>query len=301
MLQCGGGARARQTPGVPTAVRAVLVTRTGTPILPPRPGTVHHDLDDDLELALRAARAAGAAVMPAFRTEQEVRYKGADQPVTAADLEADRVLAEVLRGARPDYGWLSEETADDGERLARRCTWVVDPIDGTSSFVKGIAEFAVLVGLVCDGRPVLGVVHNPATGETYHAAAGRGAFRNGEPVRVSGAPPPGVRPRLAGSRWDVARGPLAPLADAWELVPLGSTAYKMVKVADGTADGYLAHGRKAEWDVCAPGIIVVEAGGTITRLDGGAVRYNLPQPEWTGLAVSNGRVHAALLAAARGP
>ena len=140
----------------------------------------------ELELAILAARAAGEAVMRAFRTDAEVRYKGPEQPVTDADLAADRIIHQVLLEGRPDYGWLSEETRDSPDRLSRRRLWVVDPIDGTNSFVKGRAEFAICVGLVDGGRPVIGVVFNPATGELYHAVERGGAFLNGAPIHVSG-------------------------------------------------------------------------------------------------------------------
>jgi myo-inositol-1(or 4)-monophosphatase len=280
------------------AVRGVLAICPRPHLPSPTDVHVHHDLDADLELALRAARAAGAAILPAFRTEQDVRYKSADQPVTAADLEADRVLAALLRGERPGYGWLSEETADGPERLTRPLVWIVDPIDGTSSFVAGELDFVVSVGLARDGVAVLGVVHAPVTGETYHAVAGGGAFRDGSPVRVSGAPSGARRPRMAGSRWEIRRGALEALGDAWELVPLGSTAYKMMKVADGTVDAYLSLGIKGEWDVCAAQVVLEEAGGTVTRLDGSRVRYNRSEPAWTGLAASGGALHREVLAAA---
>ena len=115
------------------------------------------DLRAELDLATRAARAAGEAVMRSFRTEQEVHYKSPGQPLTEADLEADRLLRTLLVGERPEYGWLSEVTADSPERLQRQRVWVVDPIDGTNSFVQGRAEFVVSVGLVDGGRAVLGV------------------------------------------------------------------------------------------------------------------------------------------------
>jgi myo-inositol-1(or 4)-monophosphatase len=256
---------------------------------------VPNDLAQDLDLALRAARRAGAAVLPMFHTGQEVRYKGPDQPVTAADLKADRILADVLRAARPEYGWLSEETADAPERLERPRVWVVDPIDGTSSFVKGRGEWVVSVGLVEDGEAVLGVVHNPATDETYHAVRGGGAYLNDAPIRVSGTPGSEAQPRMAASHWDAAHGEWRLAGHAWEMVPLGSTAYKMVKVADGTVDAYVSLGPKAEWDVCAPHVIVTEAGGRVTCPDGSAVRYNRSDPSWEGIAASNGRLHSAAM------
>lgn len=248
---------------------------------------------EDLELAMRAARAAGEAVMRAFRVEQEVTFKSADQPVTEADLSADRILRRALLAERPGYGWLSEETADSPERLARSRVWVVDPIDGTNSFVSGRAEFVVCVGLVEDGRPVLGVVHNPATGEVFHAVEGGGAFRDGAPLRVSERGP-GDAPRMVGSRWEMKRGELAGFR-SWEVTPLGSTAYKMCRVAEGAAEGFVSRGPKSEWDVCAPEVIVREAGGRVTCLDGSRPAYNRPDPSWAGIACSNGPVHDELL------
>jgi myo-inositol-1(or 4)-monophosphatase len=253
------------------------------------------DLQSDLELALRAARAAAEVIRPAFRADMEVRYKDPDQPVTDADVEADRVIREVLIGGRPEYGWLSEETADSPERLERERLWVVDPIDGTNSFVQGIAEFAVSIGLVEGDRAVLGVVCNPATGEVYHAIEGGGAWLNGAPIRVSDG---GGMPRVLCSRSELRRGEMDGIGESCTLHPLGSTAYKMVKVADGTGDAFVSFGPKHEWDVCGAEVIVREAGGRVTGLDGEPFRYNQPRPSWRGVAASNGRVHQAVLAAA---
>jgi myo-inositol-1(or 4)-monophosphatase len=248
---------------------------------------------DDLALALDAARGAGEGVMRAFRVEQEVSYKSPDQPVTDADLAADRYLYRALTGARPQYGWLSEESVDAAERLRRERVWVIDPIDGTNSFVAGRPEFAVCVGLVERGRAVLGVVHNPATGETYHAIEGEGACRDGTPIRVS-ARGPDDGPRMVASRWEMKRGELDGFAD-WRVEPLGSTALKMCRVAEGIAEGFVSRGPKAEWDICAPMVVVTEAGGRVTRLDGSVPEYNGADPMWSGIAASNGAVHDELL------
>lgn len=254
------------------------------------------DLHADLELALAAAHAAGLAVLPSFRTAQEVRYKGPDQPVTAADLRADAILRERLLGERPGYGWLSEETADSSERLGCERVWVVDPIDGTSSFVEGVAEWAVSVGLVVGSEAVLGVVFNPATGETYHAVRGRGAFRDGVPVRVSATAADAPSPALAASRYEIGRGDFEGLDARWRLVPLGSTTYKMMRVADGRADAFLSRGPKSEWDLCAASLIVAEAGGRVTDAAGAPLRFNQQSPSRHGIVVSNGTLHGDLLA-----
>lgn len=250
--------------------------------------------ESELELAVRAARAAGDAILRAFRVEQEVRYKSADQPVTEADLAADRILHRILLGERPGYGWLSEETADSPERLTRERLWVVDPIDGTNSFVAGRPEFAVCVGLVDAGRAVVGVVHNPVTGEMFSAVEGGGAFCDGAPLRVSDVGP-AERPCIVASRWEMNRGEFAAFAADWRVEPLGSTAYKMCRVAQGGAEAFVSRGPKAEWDVCAAVVIVQEAGGRVTKLDGTPAAFNQPEPQWRGIAASNGRVHDELL------
>jgi len=253
----------------------------------------------DLELAIGAARAAGRVVMAAFRTGAEVRYKNPEQPVTDADLAADRILHQMLLGERPDYGWLSEETKDSPARLSKRRLWVVDPIDGTNSFVKGRAEFAICVGLVEDGKPVVGVVFNPASDELYHASLDGGAFVNGVPVHVSATDETAGARTLFASRWEMGRGELDHFAEPWRVRPLGSTAYKMAKVADGTADVFVSSGPKNEWDVAAAAVIVAEAGGRVTGPAGEEFRYNQPSPAWRGVVASNGLLHDAALALTR--
>lgn len=245
-------------------------------------------LQPELDAARDAARAAGAVVMEHFRQVEEVRYKSPDQPVTAADLAADRLLRERLSAAFPSYGWLSEETVDSRDRLARSRVWIVDPIDGTNSFVAGSPEFVVCVGLVEEGEPAVGVVYNPATGELYHAVRGGGAFRNGEPIRVSGARAEGEPGIMIVSRSELARGELVAYEASWRFLPLGSTAYRMAKVADGTAHVFASAGFKGEWDVCAAALVVREAGGAVSRMDGGPLRFNQPVPRVAGIVATNG-------------
>lgn len=237
----------------------------------------------DLELARAAVLAAGDAILPYFRTELEIRFKSPDQPVTVADLAADRILSERLLGERPEYGWLSEESAASPDRLLRRRLWVVDPIDGTNSFVDGIPEFVVSIGLVEDGVPILGVLLNPATGELYHAIRGGGAFRDGSLIRIAPPPSAGQRPILAASRWEMGLGEFTSLEDEWIVQPMGSTAYRMAKVADGAVHAFFSRSRKNEWDVCAAALLVEEAGGRVTQADGSPLRFNQPIPAYDGV------------------
>jgi myo-inositol-1(or 4)-monophosphatase len=269
------------------------------------------DTGADLELALDAAWAAGAAVMAWFRTGAEVRHKGPDQPVTDADLEADAVLADRLLGGRPDYGWLSEETVDGADRLGRDRVWVVDPLDGTRSFIQGYREFAVSVALVESGEAILGVVYNPASRDLYWAERGRGAYHaagctGGVSAGSGGGRPAGVRLRiqepdserarsLLASRSEIARGDFAALLPRWELRPLGSTAYKLAGVASGAGRAYLSRGPKSEWDVAAGALLVTEAGGAATDLRGEALRYNRADPSVRGVLAAPGSLHGELL------
>lgn len=247
----------------------------------------------DLELAIAAAREAAAAVAPYFGRNTLVEYKSPDQPVTEADLLADRLLFERLIGERPEYGWLSEETADSPARLARERVWIVDPIDGTRSFVQGYAEYAISVGLAIGGRAVLGVLANPTTGEMYHAVRGGGAYCDGVPIRVGSTTRP--LPVLLASRADLRTGEFASLAERWQLQPLGSTAYKMAKVAESAADAYLSRGPKSEWDICAAALIVAEAGGTVTDLAGAEPRFNQAAPFLRGIVCARPPLHERLL------
>jgi myo-inositol-1(or 4)-monophosphatase len=264
----------------------------------------------DLELALDAAWAAGVAVMAWFGTGAEVRHKGPDQPVTDADLAADAVLWERLLGGRPEYGWLSEETVDGPARLGRDRVWVVDPLDGTRSFIRGYREFAVSVALVESGEAILGVVYNPASGDMYWAERGRGSYHSAGWTGVgsagSGGRPEGVRlgigepaskdaRSLVASRTEIGRGEFAALLPRWEIRPLGSTACKLAAVASGAGHAYLSRGPKSEWDVAAGALLVTEAGGAATNLRGELFRYNRADPSVHGVVAAAPGVHRELL------
>ena len=253
---------------------------------------------EDLELAIRAARAAGAVTLENFGGEHEVTHKSPDQPLTPSDLAANDAISGVLRAARPAYGWLSEETVDDAARLRCDRVWLVDPIDGTRSFIAGYPEYAVSIGLVERGEVVLGVVYVPPLDELYWAVAGEGARRSrrgadAERLRIpaSGAE---RRPVLAASRSEIRRGEFAAFVE-WDILPTGSTAYKLARVAGGEADGFVSRGTKSEWDVCAADLLVREAGGVVSDIRGERYRYNREVPEVSGAVAGTARVHEELL------
>src|SRR3954463_3944063 len=130
-------------------------------------------------------REAGALALSLFRTKLKNWTKGASSPVSEADIAVNDLLENRLRTATPDYGWLSEESADDQARLAKRLVWIVDPIDGTRGYLAGREDWCVSAALVEDATPVLGAVFAPATDEFFFAARGRGAARNDVPVHAT--------------------------------------------------------------------------------------------------------------------
>ncbi|ODT85337.1 3'(2'),5'-bisphosphate nucleotidase CysQ [Phenylobacterium sp. SCN 70-31] len=243
----------------------------------------HPGTDADLALILDAAHEAGALARDIRRRGLEVDYKPEDRsPVTNADLAADRLLTERLRTARPDYGWLSEETADDRDRLDRRRIFVVDPIDGTRAFLNGRPWWSVAIAVVEDGLPTSAVVFAPETDETYAAAAGEGATRNGEAIRPSRALDL-ADCRMAGDSMVFSHWSWPTPWPAMRVEPRSSTAYRMCLVAAGDFDAAVAPLRKSDWDVAAGDLIAREAGCFVGDHTGAGFRYNRARPSQASL------------------
>jgi myo-inositol-1(or 4)-monophosphatase len=253
----------------------------------------HHkgDFDRELEAAISAAIAAGEILRAHYRERGfTIDSKGKDNPVTTADFEADHKLKELLHGGFPDYGWLSEETADDGARLRNDRVWIVDPLDGTKEFIKGIPEFVVAIALAEHGVPVLGVTYNPIRRELFSCARGAGVHLDGIPARVTG------RNTLTGatvlaSRSETSRGEWKAYEGQIKIDAIGSVAYKLALVAAGRADATFTLTPKSEWDVASGTALVVEAGGRVTGLDGQPLRFNQASVKLRGFVASNGLLH----------
>ena len=146
-------------------------------------------MEKEKTLAIAAARAAGDIIRTIYETNYTVEYKkGDNSPVTRADREANQKIHTMLQAAFPDYGWLSEETVDSSARLSAQRVWVVDPMDGTKEFIQKIPEFAVSIGLIEAGRPILGVVYNPILDRLFWAVRGQGAWCGPRPLRVLETP-----------------------------------------------------------------------------------------------------------------
>ncbi len=252
-------------------------------------------MEKEKDIAVAAAHAAGDIIRQIYATDYAVDYKSKDNsPVTVADREANKKIQEMLQGACPDYGWLSEETVDSSDRLASCRVWIVDPIDGTQEFIHKIPEFAVSIGLVEDGRPILGVVYNPTLDQLFWAIRGQGAWCGEQQLCVP------ETPRLAeatilSSRSETKRGEWKDLTSLFHARPMGSIAYKLACIANGEADASFTLIPKNEWDICAGTLLVEEAGGTVTNLRGKPVIFNQPTTLLQGLVASNGNLHTQLL------
>ena len=248
----------------------------------------------DHELLLHAVRDAGACALKRFQKDQKVWRKSKYHPVCEADIETNTLLQERLMGARPSYGWLSEESEDSAERLDRRRTWVVDPIDGTNSYLKGIPEFAVSVALIEDGAALMGAVYNPAREEMFEAVKGAGARLNGANITVS------ERADMAGlqilaSRSEHREAGWPERFQAENVCAMSSIAYKLALVANGRFDAAASAWPKADWDICAGCLLVDEAGGAITSIAGNELTFNRERPLHPTCLASNGHLHQALM------
>ncbi|MFB9221423.1 inositol monophosphatase family protein [Paracoccus cavernae] len=227
----------------------------------------------NLNVMIKAARKAARSLVKDFREVEnlQVSVKGAGDFVSRADKEAERIIKEELRGARPNYGWIGEETGEEaGEDPTRR--WIVDPLDGTTNFLHGLPHWAISIALEHKGEIVAAVVYDAAKDEMFTAEKGDGAFMNNQRIRVSG------RKQMIESIFATGvpfggRGTLpATLADLARLMPVtagvrrwGAAALDLAYVAAGRYEGYWERGINS-WDVAAGILLVKEAGGFVESI-----------------------------------
>ncbi|MFB9264211.1 3'(2'),5'-bisphosphate nucleotidase CysQ [Bradyrhizobium erythrophlei] len=261
------------------------------------------DTDDwtkarDAALLTKTVHEAGRLALSLFRTELKNWIKGASSPVSEADIAVNDLLEARLRAATPDYGWLSEESADDATRLGKRLVWIVDPIDGTRAYLAGREDWCVSVALVENATPVLAAVYAPASDEFFFAARGQGATRNDLAVHATAGTDFDF-PRMAGPKPLVQR--LSPASEEITLYPrIGSLALRLCRVAQGSLDAAFAGGQSRDWDLAAANLIVQEADGKMTTLSGDAIEYNRREVSH-GVLVAAGRDrHARIVEHFRG-
>ena len=249
----------------------------------------------DLELIVDAAQEAGALALKLQTAGLHIEKKSDGTPVTDADIAVDTLLKDRLGAARPDYGWLSEETADNTARLAKRRLFIVDPIDGTRAYMRGKPWWAVCIAVVEDGRPIAGVVHAAALDERYEATLGGGATLNGRPIHASrntalgGCRMLGDEKMFAHPAW----------ASPWPPMTIESRnaiAYRMTLVASGAFDAAVALSAKSEWDIAAAALIATEAGAVVSDHKGEAFAFNTPKARARSLICAAPGVYPLILA-----
>ena len=236
-------------------------------------------LRDDLVIARRIARDAGAILMDIYGTDFDVAYKGKSNPVTEADTKANAFIVRELRAAFPGDGIVAEETADRSDATGEGRCWYVDPLDGTKEFIAKNGEFAVMIGLTIDGESKLGVVFQPAKDKMYAGIVGEGATLTAD--GTESALTVSDTPTSADLRLVVSRSHRSNAIDRVvdELgiqseTKSGSVGLKVGLIAERVADLYVHVSDKASaWDACGPEAILRAAGGRFTRLDGKPFYY----------------------------
>jgi len=249
----------------------------------------------DLSLLLEAANAAGEIAKQFFGQGPKTWDKdGGQGPVTEADLAIDLMLKESLLSARPDYGWLSEETEDDARRLSRDTVFIVDPIDGTRAFIAGEKTFSHALAIAHRGQVMHAVVHLPLLDKTYAASLGEGARLNGEIIspattaELEGAQTLIAKPGLEAKHWP---GGVPPIERKFR----SSLAYRLCIVADGSFDAMVTLRDAWEWDIAAGTLIATEAGAAVTTRENQRPLYNNEHPKLPGIVVANPALHAKFL------
>ncbi|MFO7807245.1 MAG: 3'(2'),5'-bisphosphate nucleotidase CysQ [Candidatus Moraniibacteriota bacterium] len=249
---------------------------------------------------------AGEEILKYYKINTEIETKKDNSPLTQADLASNEILSENL--AETGYPVLSEEIADDKKRLASDRVWIIDPLDGTMDFIQETGEFSVMVGLVENGKPVLGAVYQPVSEDLFYAEQNKGAFWENtqseskpQKIQVSGVKDP------KNARMVVSRNHLKPqdqeIAEKLQVMEYkktGSNGVKICLIARGEADFFINSGSgMGEWDSCAPEIILREAGGIVTDITGERLLYNKDNPiNKKGLVASNGSFHDRILSIA---
>lgn len=279
---------------------------TGAP-----PATLPHGSagawDDELGFAIAVAADAGRILMDRYERVERIEHKSARDVVTEADHLSEAHILDAIRDRYPGDAILAEESgghdAGDGSSATEPVgrSWIVDPLDGTVNYANGIPFFCVAVGLVEDGRPVVGVIHDPTRGETFAATADGPATVQGRPVR------PSDKERLSDFVISLALGGRAVATRNRAIrkevrIPrsMGSAALALAYVANGRFDAFVQQGGLSVWDVAAAGLVAERAGATVTSFDGGRWFDLARGPKALGLVAAPAAHHARLLELAGG-
>jgi len=252
----------------------------------------------ELRVAIVSAKAAGKIIMRHYGHLHHIKVKSARLGiVTEADFEAQKKIKAVIRKSFPDAVFLAEEDKKH-QKVSNAKIWVVDPLDGTNNFSRGLKLFAVSIALVKNKKPVLGVVFDPATGDLFFAEKGKGAFLNGKRIRVSGVArtrnavfdiPLSIREGMRANGMLVLKKLMKQLGT---IRILGAAALRLSFIASGRLDAYIEQGTYA-WDVAAGILILEEAGGKVSDEKG--KQFGLFSANRQTIVASNGKIHAQII------
>lgn len=236
----------------------------------------------ELKIIFQAIRSATEGIRKLSSEGLTIFTKADGSPVTNADIEVDRIVRKALGQAFPQDGWLSEERPDTRDRLEKSRVWILDPIDGTRPFTKALPQYTISLALADRGKPVLGVIVNPATGEQFSAVAGEGAHLNGTRLAIPNALQ--TRPTFLVSGDPLLRQVSQDSRAAVRCRPiLGSIAYSLALVASGHVEGVINLGIQHEWDIAAGLLIVQDAGGIVFDRHSDPICLNKPHPTVDGI------------------
>ena len=249
----------------------------------------------ELDIAIKAAKEAGNAILEIYQGNFEISKKNDDSPITEADLKSNEIIKEIL--SQTEHVILSEEDKDDQSRLSKNTIWIVDPLDGTSDFIDKTGEFTVMIALIKNKKPILGVISWPTEKIFFVAQKGSGAFRysNGEWEKISVTALAELsKCRAIGSRHhllDKDKSFIKKLGIE-DFTSIGSSL-KVGKISSGEAEAYITTTNKMkEWDTAASYCIISEAGGKMTDMLGNDITYNNKKVfHQNGILVTNGLIH----------
>jgi 3'(2'), 5'-bisphosphate nucleotidase len=257
----------------------------------------------ELEISKAAALQAGQILLAHYRQPVEIWWKAPGDPVTAADQEASAFLLRTLKKEFPTDDVLSEEQPRSATNSSPRM-WIIDPMDGTREFINHVDEFSVMIGLVMDGKPVAGVIHQPVTGKLYYGAAGAGAFlqESGRDLAIHASDerdPSRMTVAISRSHHTADVNLVCSRLGIERLLPSGSLGLKAGLISCGKAHLYIHAGSETSiWDTCAANIILSEAGGRMTDCDGGRLLYDPAQLRHArGVVASSGVIHERIVEA----
>lgn len=251
---------------------------------------------DDANLLLELATHAGEIGLKYFKSDNEVWYKHGNSPVSQADKEIDDYLRLNFSQARPDYGWLSEETEDNTQRFQCKRVVIADPIDGTRGFINGRNEWCISIAIVENNQPVEAILHCPALKRTFLASKGQGLELIGTPFtqeeRVA-------KPLVTGSKKLIEAMNALPDAPFVVMDFIPSLAYRLALVAVGELDGAFARAGASEWDIAAADLILQEAGCRLTNDKRATLSYNREKVQVPALIATQNNRYEEIFALAK--